>query len=441
MSAAVGLGQTALEGADTYWVELRPGEGGRNCVVRRTPDGRISDVTPPDFNARTRVHEYGGGDFAVGGGVVYFSNFKDQRVYRQRVETAPKPITPEQRFRYADFAIDARRGLLYAVREDHTVEGREAVNTLVSLDEGGEGNDGGGRVVASGNDFYSTPRLSPDGMRLAWLTWNHPNMPWDGCELWVGELDDDGAVESSRRVAGGAEESIFQPEWSPAGVLYFVSDRGGWWNIHRLNEDGSSEAVHATDAEFGMPQWVFGMSTYAFAAEEKVVCAYARAGLWSLGLLDTRSKSLKKFELPYADISNVRADASRAVFRAGSPTERAAVVELDFGSGETRVLKRASESEVDAAYVSAASAVEFPTEGGRTAHAFYYAPRNPDYAAPEGERPPLLVKCHGGPTAAASSTLRLETQYWTSRGVAVLDVNYGGSTGFGREYRQRLDGE
>ncbi|HEX8686972.1 MAG TPA: S9 family peptidase, partial [Pyrinomonadaceae bacterium] len=302
-------------------------------------------------------------------------------------------------------------------------------------------NEDGGRVLVEGNDFYAAPRLSPDGSRLAWQTWNHPNMPWDGCELWVAELDEGGAVAGSRRVAGGEEESVFQPQWSPAGTLYFVSDRGGWWNIYRLGEDGAAEAVYEAEAEFGLPQWVFAMSTYAFASEERIVCAYATGGEWNLGALDTRTKRLERFDLPYNDISYVRADENRAVFRAGSPTLRTSVVELDLKTRETRVLRRASEVTIDEAYVSTPRAVEFPTESGRTAHAFYYPPRNPDFAAPEGERPPLLVKCHGGPTSAASSTLRLETQYWTSRGIAVLDVNYGGSTGYGREYRQRLNGE
>ncbi|MFL6257725.1 MAG: S9 family peptidase [Pyrinomonadaceae bacterium] len=441
VSATVGLGQIALDGADTYWVELRPSEGGRNCIVRRTPDGNVSDVTPQGFNARTRVHEYGGGDFAVRDGAVSFTNFKDQRAYRQRTETAPQPLTPEGKFRYSDYVQDAVRGRLYAVREDHTDESREAVNTIVALGVEGASNEDGGRVIVSGNDFYSSPRLSPEGTRLAWLTWNHPNMPWDGCELWVGELNADGTLGASRRVAGGAEEAIFQPEWSPAGTLYFISDRNNWWNIYRLNEDDATEIVYELEAEFGLPQWLFAMSTYAFAADELIVCAYARHGDWSLGLLDTRRKTLERVELPYTDITYVRADPLRAVFRAGSPTMRVAVVELDLETRETTVLRSASETAVDPAYVSTPRAVEFPTEGGRTAHAFYYPPRNPDFAAPEGERPPLLVKCHGGPTSSASSTLRLETQYWTSRGIAVLDVNYGGSTGYGREYRQRLNGE
>ncbi|MFN2414987.1 MAG: prolyl oligopeptidase family serine peptidase [Pyrinomonadaceae bacterium] len=440
VSATVGLGQIALDGEDVYWVELRPSEGGRNCVVRRTPDGTLSDVTPQGFNARTRVHEYGGGDFAVRDGVVYFANFSDQRVYRQSAGAPPRPVTPEKNYRYSDLHLDARRGLLFAVREDHAVEGREASNTLVALDADGA-NEGGGRVLASGNDFYSSPRLSPDGSRLAWLTWSHPNMPWDGCELWVGELDAGGAVVASRRVAGGEDESIFQPEWSPSGVLHFGSDRHNWWNIRRLNGDGSSEAVHETDAEFALPQWLFAMSTYAFASEDRIVCAYTRGGDWRLGALDTRSKRVQTFELPYTDITYVRAGGGRALFRAGSPTERSAIVELDLKTGEPRVFKRASDTLVNPAYVSTPRAVEFPTTGGLTAHAFYYPPRNPDFAAPEGELPPLLVKCHGGPTAASSSVLRLDTQYWTSRGIAVLDVNYGGSTGFGREYRRRLNGE
>jgi dipeptidyl aminopeptidase/acylaminoacyl peptidase len=441
VSATVGLGQIALDGEDVYWVELRPSEGGRNCVVRRAPGGAISDVTPEGFNARTRVHEYGGGDFAVRDGVIYFSNFADQRIYRQRTETAPQAITPEGKFRYSDPFIDPRRERLLAVREDHTAEGREAVNTIVSLGLDGEGNDEGGRVLVSGSDFYSTPRLSPDGSRLAWLSWNHPNLPWDGCELWVGELDEAGALTSKRSVAGGADESIFQPEWSPTGVLYFVSDRSNWWNIYRLGEDDAAEAMCEMDAEFATPQWVFAMSTYAFVSDETIVCAYNERGNWSLATLDTRSKKLGRIELPYTELSYVRADARRVLFRAGSPTRRLAIVELDLETRETQILRRASEVELDEGYLSAPSAVEFPTESGRTAHAFFYPPRTRDFDAPEGERPPLLVKCHGGPTAATTTTLRLETQYWTSRGIAVLDVNYGGSTGYGREYRQRLNGE
>jgi dipeptidyl aminopeptidase/acylaminoacyl peptidase len=441
VTATVGLGQIALDGEDTYWIELRPSEGGRNCVVRRAPDGTTADVTPQGFNARTRVHEYGGGDFAVREGTIFFSNFADQRLYCQAFDSAPRAITPEKNFRFSDMVVDARRGRLVAVREDHTVEGREAVNTIVSLSLDAEGNADGGRVLVEGNDFYSSPRLSPDGTRLAWLSWNHPNMPWDGCELWVAEVNDEGALGEARKVAGGEEEAIFQPEWSPDGALYFVSDRSNWWNIYRLNEDGSVEAMCEMEAEFGMPQWLFAMSTYSFSTDEQIVCAYNERGKWSLATLDMRTKKLERIELPYTEIAHVRADARRAVFRAGSPTKRMEIVELDLLTRQTKVLRRASEVVVDEGHVSSPRAIEFPTEAGRTAHAFFYAPRNKDFTAPEGERPPLVVKCHGGPTAATTTTLRLETQYWTSRGIAVLDVNYGGSTGYGREYRQRLNDE
>jgi dipeptidyl aminopeptidase/acylaminoacyl peptidase len=441
VTATVGLGQIALNGEDACWIELRPSEGGRNCVVRRAPDGTTADVTPQGFNARTRVHEYGGGDFAVREGTIYFSNFADQRLYRQALDSVPQAITPEKNFRYSDMVVDARRGRLVAVREDHTVEGREAVNTIVGLSLDAEGNEDGGRVLVEGNDFYSSPRLSPDGSRLAWLSWSHPNMPWDGCELWAADVNGEGALGEARKVAGGVDESIFQPEWSPGGALYFVSDRSNWWNIFRLNEDGSVESMYEMEAEFGVPQWLFAMSTYSFSTDEQIVCAYNERGGWSLATLDTRAKKLERIELPYTEIAYVRADARRAVFRAGSPAKRMEIVELDLQTRQTKVLRRASEVVVDEGYVASPRAIEFPTEAGRTAHAFFYAPRNKDFTAPEGERPPLVVKCHGGPTAATTTTLRLETQYWTSRGIAVLDVNYGGSTGYGREYRQRLNGE
>lgn len=442
VSSTVGLGQTALDGDDIYWMEVRPSEGGRNCVVRRAPDGRVTDMTPPSYNARTRVHEYGGGDYAVSDGTIYFSNFQDQRLYRYAAGSEPQPLTPAVDMRYSDMVVDRRRDGLCAVREDHTIEGREAVNTIVWLDtRSGKNKDDGGRVLVSGNDFYSSPRLSPDGARLAWLAWDHPNMPWDGCELWVAELGSDGSINSAQRVAGGIEESIFQPEWSPDGRLYFVSDRSGWWNLYRLGEDGRAEPLCEMAAEFGAPQWVFGMSMYGFASAARIICAYIERGASRLASLDTQTLKLEPIETPYADIGYLQAAGNRAVFRAGSPTERAAIVELDLETHRVEVLRRSSEVRVETGYLSIPQAIEFPTGGGLTAHALYYAPRNCDFAAPDGERPPLLVKCHGGPTAAVTTTLRLETQYWTSRGIAVLDVNYGGSTGYGREYRQRLNGQ
>ncbi|HUX76620.1 MAG TPA: S9 family peptidase [Anaerolineae bacterium] len=436
VAAAIKLGQIALDGEEVFWTEMRPAEGGRYVVVRRSPDGRTADVTPPPFNARTRVHEYGGGAAVVADGTIYFSNWEDQRIYRQDPGDRPRPITPEGALRYADGGIDRRRGRLICVREDHTVAG-EPVNTLVRLDLGG---GGAAHVLVSGNDFYASPRISPGGSQLAWLTWNHPNMPWDGTELWVGELRADGSLGRTGRVAGGVDESIFQPEWSPDGVLYFVSDRTGWWNLYRWR-DGRVEPVIEMEAEFGRPQWLFGMSTYAFASAGRIICTYIGQGAWRLASLDVATGGLDLIETPYTEIEYVRAAPGRAVFLAGSPAEPTSVVQLDLATGQLDVLRRFSQVAVAPGYLSSPRAIEFPTESGLTAHAFFYAPKNVDYAAPPGERPPLLVLSHGGPTSARFGTLDPGIQYWTSRGIAVLDVNYGGSTGYGRAYRQRLEGQ
>ena len=440
VSAVVGLGQIALDGGEVYWVEQRPTEGGRNVVVQRSPDGRLRDRTPAPFNARTRVHEYGGGACVVHRGSLYFSNFADQRVYRQQAAAAPEPITPDENLRYADGEIDPHRNRLVCVREDHRQADREAVNTIVAvaLDSGDS------RVLVSGSDFYSSPRLSPDGSRLAWLSWNHPNMPWDGTELWLAEVRPDGSLDTPRRVAGGGAESIFQPAWSPDGALYFVSDRTDWWNVYRVQDgqvEPKIEPMCDRPAEFGLPQWAFGMSTYAFASAETMICTYTENGAWHLASLDTRTRRLDELPTPYTAISGIRVASGRVVFSAGSPTEAACIAELDLASRQLRVLRRSSDIAIDAGYVSRPQALEFPTEHGRTAHALFYPPCNQDYAAPTDERPPLVVKSHGGPTAAAGSTLSLGIQYWTSRGIAVLDVNYGGSTGYGRTYRQRLNGQ
>jgi len=437
VAETIRLGQVALDGEDVYWVESRPNEGGRNVIVRRAPDARTFDITPSPFNVRTRVHEYGGGAFLVAEGTVYFSNFADQRLYRQDAGSEPRPITPETDLRYADGVIDRGRGRMICVREDHTVPDREAVNTLVSLDLEG---DDGGQVLVSGNDFYSSPRLSPDGSRLAWLTWNHPNMPWDGTELWVAEMKADGSLTGAERVAGGIDESIFQPEWSPDGILHFVSDRTGWWNLYR-RRDSRIEPLCEMEAEFGMPQWVFGMSTYAFESADRIICTYAQRGTWHLARLDTATGKLERIEIPYTSIASLRVASGRAVFLAGSPTESESVVRLDLATREIEVLRRSSEVTIDPGYLSTPSAIEFPTEHGLTAHACFYAPGNKDCVAPSSELPPLLVLSHGGPTSATSTALTPTVQFWTSRGVAVLDVNYGGSTGYGRAYRQRLNGQ
>jgi len=436
VSETIEFGTVGVDGEDCYWIELRPTEGGRYVIVRRDSEGRVEDVTPPPLNVRTRVHEYGGGAFVVVEGTVFFSNYVDQRLYRQDPGAEPRPITPEMDLRYADCVFDRRRGRMICVREDHTVPDREAVNTLVGLDL--EANDGGCAVV-SGNDFYASPRVSPDGSHLAWLTWNHPNMPWNGTELWVAQIEVDGSLGRAGCVAGGLDESIFQPEWSPDGILHFASDRTGWWNLYRLR-DGRIEPLHEMEAEFGVPQWIFGLRTYGFASEEEILCAYTRQGAWHLVRLNTTTGAFEEMEIPYTRIGYLNVASGRAVFLGGSPTEKMAVVQLDLATQEIEVLRRSIEVEIDPGYLSVPRAIEFPTEQGLTAHAFFYPPKNRDCVAPSDERPPLLVKSHGGPTGATSSMLDLEIQYWTSRGIAVLDVNYGGSVGYGRAYRERLDG-
>jgi dipeptidyl aminopeptidase/acylaminoacyl peptidase len=443
VSGTIGLSQVALDGQHTYWVEARPQEQGRNVIVRRAHDGNAVDLTPAPFNVRSRVHEYGGGAYLVSDGNVFFTNFQDQRLYRQeKPGTAPQPITPEVPLRFADAVLDRKRQRIICVCEDHCQAGQEPENMIVAIDLAGEREM---QVLASGNDFYASPRLNSSGTELAYLTWNHPNMPWDGTQLWIVDLQVDGSTGSARCVAGGADESIFQPEWSPDDLLYFVSDRTGWWNLYRwmaANQKVEPACHNVPEkAEFGLPQWVFGMSTYAFESKDCIICAYTHEGVWQLASLDTNTRQLTLIDIPYSFITGVRASPGRAVFLAGSPATYPAVVQLDLKTGRIALLRQSSNLIIDPGYLSTPQPIEFPTERGLTAHAIYYPPHNHDCRAPAGERPPLIVISHGGPTSATSSELDLGIQFWTSRGFAVLDVNYGGSTGYGRAYRERLNGQ
>ena len=443
VSQSISLSEVRLDGADIYWIEMRPHEGGRNVVVRRTAGGTNEDITPAPWNVRDRVHEYGGGAWFVAQGALYFSNDVDRRLYRlDRGAGQPVPLTPEGQSRYGDGILDARRRCWIGVREDHTQPAHEPVNTIVSIDATGAAPDAG-RVLASSHDFFSSPRLSPDGRWLAFLAWDHPRMPWEGTALYVMSLDDPAAPPLT--LAGGPEESIFQPEWTPdSSALVFISDRTGWWNFYRRGLDLSApQALAPMDAEFAGPQWVLGMSAYAFAGPRRVVCSYTSNGLGRLATLDLATSKLAPLDLPFTDFYSIRADGNRVVFRGGASDKPPAIVSLDLASGRMEILKTSSAVADDpqiTRYFTRPQPIEFPTAGSRTAFGLYYPAHNPDYAAPSGEKPPLLVKCHGGPTAAASSTLDLRIQYWTSRGIAVLDVNYGGSSGYGRAYRQRLEG-
>ncbi len=434
---------------DVYWLEGRPLEGGRVGVVMAGPDGARRDLTPAPFYVRTRVHEYGGGAYLVDGSTIFFANFSDQRLYRQDLGTAPQSITPEPEVpagvRYADMRIARESRLLVSVRERHaSAEAPDAVNELVVLPADGSGD---ARVIAGGHDFYSNPRISPDGRQLAWLQWDHPRMPWDGTELWVAQFASDGALSGATCVAGGPEESIFQPEWSPSGELHFVSDRTGWWNLYRLRpggarEPGQAEALAPMEAEFGTPQWQFGMSTYTFLEDGRIACVMSQNGFDQLVFVRPGA-AIEITDLPYTAYGRrIRSSGNTLVFVAATPADGPAVIRMDTASGQRRVLGRSLEEAPDARYVSRPRPIAFPTAGDTaTAYAIYYPPTNPDFTGAAGELPPLIVESHGGPTAMTSAQLDLGIQYWTSRGFGVVDVNYGGSSGYGRAYRERLRGQ
>ena len=465
-----------------YWVELRPTENGRYVVVRRAPDGGIADVTPPGVSARTLVHEYGGGMYAAfrnarGGESVIFSDQADQRLYRQDLEeagegrparwSAPAPVTPAppsaRAHRYADGRVTADGRTLVSVRERH--EDGVVTNELVSLPADGSAEP---RVVARGHDFYAAPRLSTDGRRVAWLNWDHPRMPWDGTELWAAELAGDGSVSGERLVAGGADESILQPLWSPTGELWFASDRSGWYNLYAVRVDDPAGGkpqpcpVDVREAEFAAVPWVFGLQQYVFLADGRLVVSFTQDGSDRLAVLDAPADtpaggdqtaaheptSLRDLASPYSAVISLAPLGTRVGLIGAGHAEGSQVVVVDpddagpsSSAAAFDVVRRGRPVPIDPAYISRPQAIVFPTEGGLMAHANYYAPANPDFVAPAGELPPLLVNVHGGPTSSHEAKLDLDVQYWTSRGIAVVDVNYGGSTGYGREYRERLKGE
>lgn len=417
-----------------YWLESRPSEGGRTALVRRTDDGTIGDVLPDTVNLRTMAHEYGGGAYRADSGDLVYSEFTDQRLYRVTPDGSTTPLTSEpprpRSVRFAD-SVRLSDGSLIAVRESHPAEG-EAVNELVLIRT-----DGTVDVIASGSDFYSTPRLSPDNTRLAWIEWDHPNMPWDGTRLVVADVESTAACTV---VAGGDDESIVQPEWAPDGTLVFASDRTGWWNLYRY--DGlETMSILEMEAEFAGPAWVFGESWYGFLSDGRIATSFYDNGRSGLGIIDAVGV-LERIELGFTDYGyHVITDGDQRVWFVGARTDKpSAIVAFDAASGATSIV-RSNPSIVDAGYVKEPRVISFPTTDDDIAHAVYYPPANPEFEGPPGERPPLIVHVHGGPTSSVSPALRRETVFWTSRGFGIVDVNYRGSTGFGREYREKLEGE
>ena len=463
--AAAGLGAVALDGDAVTWSEQRPGEGGRTQIVRRVGDGPPVDLLPEGLNARTAVHEYGGGAWWVSGSTLWFANWADQRLHRLDEGAAPVAVSPEPEVprgdRWADGDVHPDGRWMVAVCEHHPPDGGPAdvVNEVVLLDTTG---DLPVRVLVSGPDFVSDPRFSPDGRRLCWLQWSHPDMPWDGTELCVADVRPAAtgpalahpAVIAGRPDQGrgghGDGESVFQPRWAPDGSLWFASDRSGWWNLYRWVPPsagapgrGTVEAMVEIDAEIGVPQWVFGQSRYAFVAGDHVVFAYQRDGRDQLALR-LPGGGTRDLDVPYSSIAAVQADGDRVVFVGASATTEPAVVgvRIDAAGATSRpdILRPPRDLGIGPGWFSVPEAIDFPTSGGRTAHALFYPPTNPEATAPPEGAPPLLVVIHGGPTGAARPMLQLGIQYWTSRGFAVVDVNYGGSTGYGRAYRNQLRG-
>jgi dipeptidyl aminopeptidase/acylaminoacyl peptidase len=443
-TTSVGLSEPWIDDGAVYWHELRPTEGGRGVVVRGGPWSSPVDVTPQGYDVRSRVHEYGGGTFTVHRGTIVFSHDGDRRLYRLAPDSDPVPITPGSAglHRFADGRVTADGTRWIGVRERHTEPDRVAdvVNELVVVPLDGSEQP---RTIVEGRDFYATPRISPDGRRLSWLSWNLPWMPWDGCELWVADLAPDGVVTNERAVAGSnGAESIWQPTWSPDGDLVFASDRSGWWNLERIHGDERTP-LHPAHAEFGYPQWVFGESSFAFLDDGRIACWYGDRGVQHLALLDAGTGELLDLDLPYTSFEEgpaIAASGDAIALVAGAPDLPSQVVWLDVGSRAVEVIGQSMEMPIDPTFVSVPRQIEFPTEGGMTSFANLYTPVNPDFVGPDEERPPLIVMSHGGPTGEATTALSLAIQFWTTRGFAVVDVNYGGSTGFGRDYRQRLNG-
>jgi dipeptidyl aminopeptidase/acylaminoacyl peptidase len=459
------------DGENLYWLESRPWENGRSVVVQRNVKGETTDVLPAPLSARSKVHEYGGTPYIVIYDVLYFCLYDDQRIYRLNLKdkkAVPEPITAENKYRYADFCYDKHRNQLICVAENHDNNLKDnPQNSIVAIPLDGSMSL---TTLCCGDDFYAYPRLDNTGTQLCWISWNHPNMPWDNTTLWLTELDTNGIPIQPILVAGNSSagdrqasninEAIFQPQWSPDNQLYFVSDRDNWWNIYCWQPDVGVENILPLDAEFATPLWVLGMSSYGFCTDSKskstLVCCYSQNGAWKLGL-KAQNAPMTTIESNYTQFSDIYCDSNKVWLVGAAAKISAELIELDISSGQLLSVAKGAPLPFDQQYLSMPNPVSFETmplkaillksgvlPDNKTpdvppiAHGFYYQPCNPDYQGIENTQPPLIVICHGGPTGSTSTALNLKIQYWTSRGFAVLDINYRGSTGYGRDYRQQL---
>jgi dipeptidyl aminopeptidase/acylaminoacyl peptidase len=433
-SASVGLAAPCFAGTDLYWTESRPDQGGRTSIWRESVDGQQRELTPGAWYVRNRVHEYGGGEFAAAADVVVFTHFVDGRVYRLRGDADPVPVTPEVDHRFADLRLHLDRGLVLAVREDHTGAG-EAVNTIVSLTLDGP-NDTGGTVLCEGADFYASPELSADG-RLAWTEWNHPDMPWDSTSICVANFDGS-VLTDQHQVAGGDKESAVHPSWTPNGTLIFLSDRTDWWNLYSWT-GGSVSALCPTDAEFCGPQWTHGQHPYAVIDDDELLVTWSRDGAGAIGRLAIGSGQLDPVCEPGVATTSLAVGDGRAAAVLTSRDRPPRLATLDLANGRWSDVRVSSDVVLEPSMISIAEQVSWSSEQGPV-YGWFYPPTNKDFTAPPETLPPLITSSHGGPTANSGAGFALGVQYWTSRGFAVLDVNYGGSSGYGRAYRERLKG-
>lgn len=437
---SVGLGEISVFEDDVYWIEMRPQEKGRYVVVKRTPDGQQTDVIPTEFNACSRVHEYGGGSYLMTEQGLVFSNFSDQALYMVNSNNDCIKLTNSGACRYADMIYDENKCRLICVRESHSESSlksnhNEAINTIVSISLSEEKNE---KILLEGADFYSNPRLSHDGKQLCWINWQHPNMPWDDTSLYCAEINNKGEIETPKHIAGGNNEAVCQPLWSPDNILYFVSDKSNWWNLYRFNNN-QTECVLVKDAEFAVPQWSFCECNYDFVDKDNIQAIYRQNGLAYIALININEKSLETLELSYTDFESLVCNKNKSWFLAASPTQFPSIVEYDIAQKEIDVLRKANKLTLDDGNISIGEPLTYPVNEKNNAYAFFYRPKNKNFTGLDGEQPPLIVMSHGGPTGESHNGIKMVVQFFTSRGFAVLDVNYGGSSGYGRTYRQRLN--
>lgn len=421
----VGFSSVTITDGTVYWLESRPAEGGRTTIMRWDQQQGEREILSRAYNVNSRVHEYGGGELLVATSGIYFINNDDQQIYRLNADGSTQQITSCTNARFADGSENKTDGSLFYLMEEH--DNGNVTNSIVKIDP----RTGEIATIASGNDFYSNPRVNPDGTSMAYVTWNHPNMPWDNTELWVVDL-----TTNTHRMVTGTNEAVTDPQWSNTNELYYVSDRNNWWNIYQENK---SEPIWSIEGECTQPQWLFGRSMYG-THEKTMTCSLIQKGANKFYSVDLTGKEVEPIESPYCCVKHLSAENNMVAFIGRSAQQPSSIVLYDTTTKNFQIIKQSSTVKFDPAYITQPEAIEFPTVGNRTAHAFYYPPCNAQFCGLYNELPPLIVMSHGGPTGHSSPGFTLGILYWTSRGFAVIDVNYGGSTGYGREYRERLHG-